>query len=125
MKKLTFMLVFLIVLGSLSTVAFATEDVLSDASELTIGGNSTEIIIGLSPKVVARYINPGANDATAQWYSIATAHPGGNVKYGTAQNLNNVYRADFTTGTAINNTLLAIPSTQESASHWSESGWKL
>ncbi len=126
MKKLisyTLVLAFIGMFGFASS-AIASEDVLG-TGEITIGANSTELIIGLSPKVTARYICPGTTDATSQWFSIATAHPGGNTLYGTAQNLNNIDQQDFETGTALDNSVLDIPASANSASDWSTNGWKM
>lgn len=93
--------------------------------ELTIGTSTRVTTIGLSPKVSARYINPGTDDATSQWFSIATAHPGGNLIYGSAQNLNNIYHKSFTTGTALSTTNMNIPAGPDSAIDWSTNLWSL
>lgn len=127
MKKLLTISVMMLALISFAGSAFATEDTFS-AQELTIGTNdgvTADLVIGLSPKVSARYINPGGSDSTAQWYSIATAHAGGSTIYATAQDLNNIYTKNFTTGTAVVKTLLNIPGTATSASDWSTNGWKM
>ena len=89
------------VLGVLvfSTSAFAAvNDVTSTTGSLVIGEGTRETSIGLSPKVVARYVTNGTADETAQWYAIATVHPGGNLGYGTAQDVNNIYMKCYTTG---------------------------
>lgn len=128
MKKITILTVLslcFVFVGFCST-SFAYNVYAS--GEITIGGNdadSTDITIGLSPKVVAKYENPGTTDATAQWFAIATAHPGGNMIYGTAQNLNNIYSKEFTTGTALSATVLDIPTNANSASDWSDNGWDM
>lgn len=113
------------VCGSIST-ALAAETGSITYGELVIGSASGEsLTIGLSPKVGGRYINPGTDNATAQWFAIATAHPGGNMVYGSAQNLNNIYQKGFTTGTALDTTVMALPGTANSASEWSNAGWDL
>ena len=101
----------------LSSTAFAVNDLTASAA-LVIGGgaltapatgNSNELTIGLSPKVWARYVNEGAAETTAQWYAIATVHPGGNVGYGTAQDVNNIYMKAFVTGDVTTTITNAIP----------------
>lgn len=90
----------------LAAPALAANDVTSTSGTLTIGGgakadgtgNTAEMPIGLSPKVVARYVTNGTNEVTAQWYSIGTVHPGGNIGYATAQDVNNIYMKFFPTG---------------------------
>ena len=88
----------------LSSAAFAVNDDTSNES-LNAGGGaladttaSASISIGLSPKVYARYVTDGTTEVTAQWYAIATVHPGGNVGYATAQDVNNIYMQKFVTG---------------------------
>jgi hypothetical protein len=92
----------------LSSAAFAVNDD-SDVGALNIGGGvltvgddageaSPDLTIGLSPKVFARYLTDGDTETTAQWYAIATVHPGGNVGYATAQDVNNIYMKEFITG---------------------------
>lgn len=113
------------VCGSIST-ALAAETGTITYGELVLGATSgVSLTIGLSPKVAARYINPGADNATAQWFAIATAHPGGNMVYGSAQNLNNIYQKGFTTGEALDTSIMALPGTANSASEWSDTGWRL
>lgn len=93
----------------LSTSVFAAANDNTAAGTLTIGGSNlsaaagggptNDLSIGLSPKVYARYVNTaGVSETTAQWYSIATVHPGGNIGYATAQDVNNIYMKAFTTG---------------------------
>ncbi len=105
---------------------FADNDVTSSGGQLTLGstaGASTnpQLIIGLSPKVVARYVTDGDSTVTAQWYAIGTVHPGGNLGYGTAQNLNNIYFMKYETGAATSTILDELPTTANSASDWSTS----
>ena len=87
-------------------------------------GTATALSIGLSPKVHAIYYTDGTDAGTAQWYAIGAAHPGGNTIYATAQNLTNTYSKSFTTGTTINAALFALPASKNSASAWSDAGWK-
>ena len=134
MKKLSVMLAAVFLLGSVS-LCFAYDTGVVTAGELSLGGadgapvagtmSADSIVIGLSPKVYARYINPGTTDATAQWFSICTAHPGGNVIYGTAQNLNNLYKKSFITGTPLSTSNMDIPAAADSASDWSTNGWSM
>ncbi len=122
---------FVLVLFALSvtTTSFA-EDLLStagaNAGQLNIGSSaaSATLNIGLSPKVVARYVSPGNSTVTAQWYAVAAAHPGGNKKYATGQNLNNIGSANYVTGTTLDNTVLAIPTTQASQDAFTTLLWE-
>jgi len=125
-KSLCFMVMVACVL-MFASFSFA-EDVLSTdgtAGELNIGSNanSTALAIGLSPKVVARYVTDGTTAVTAQWYAVAAAHPGGNAKYCTGQNLNNIGTASYATGTALDNTILNIPTTKDSEDAFAALGW--
>ncbi len=128
----------------LSTSAFAEADVTSSGS-LAIGGAalvsgdpSGDLNIGLSPKVFGRYVTDGDSEITAQWYAIGTVHPGGNVGYATAQDVNNIYMKKFITGdvtTTITDTIqetktaaVADDATQEeidaaTALLWEGQGW--
>lgn len=137
MKKLSSLIAMMLLLGVFVSGSFA-EDVISDTDdaktttvqekgELNIGSNaaSTVLNIGLSPKVVARYNNGGSTTATSQWYSIATGHPGGNVIYATAQDLNNIYKQPYITGTTIDDTILNISLTKASVSVWTTNNWVL
>ncbi len=99
----------------LSTSAFAVAD-LTDSGALLIGGAADsnavvtqELTIGLSPRVSARYFTDGDSETSAQWYAIATVHPGGNVGYGTAQDVNNVFMIGYTTGSAVTTVTDVIP----------------
>jgi hypothetical protein len=104
MKKIAVTMLGLLLLSS--TVFAASNDALSVDGVLTVGGAnlasgtpSKALTIGLSPKVIGRYVNTDAvTEITAQWYGIATVHPGGNVGYGTAQDVNNIYMIAFKTG---------------------------
>lgn len=132
----------------LSSTAFAVNDVTSTTGVLTIGGGalasgdaSKDLSIGLSPKVVGRYVTNGTTEVTAQWFAIATVHPGGNVGYATAQDVNNIYMKAFVTGdvtTSITDTIqeekdpaaAAADATEEEiaaalAAQWDGAGWKL
>ena len=103
-----------------SASAFAAGDVTSTTGALTIGGGaltsgvaSATATIGLSPKVVARYVTDGTSETTAQWYAIATVHPGGNLGYGTAQDVNNIYMKCYTTGAGTDAITGTIPTVAE------------
>ena len=127
----------------LSSAAFAANnDATSVDGVLNIGGTGTSkaLSIGLSPKVVARYVNTAAtNEITAQWYAIASVHPGGNVGYATAQDVNNIYMKAFKTGdvtTTITETIqetkneIADDATADeiaaaNAASWDGQGWAL
>ncbi|GAB6081217.1 hypothetical protein JCM30471_01310 [Desulfuromonas carbonis] len=126
MKTLGGILAVLMLLVSANSVFAAHTGTLQsgEVSLSTSGGTPDPLIIGLSPKVTARYINPGTTQATAQWFAIATAHPGGNTVYGTAQNLNNIWQKGFKTGTALTTDLMNIPVSVNSADDWSNNGWK-
>lgn len=130
MKKIiSSILVFAGVLA-LGSSAFAAQYTSADGEGgLKLGtGSATAspaIIIGLSPKVRASYITDGTDKGTAQWYAIGTVHPGGTELFGTAQNLNNVYKQTFTTGTTINDAFFELPATPNSASQWSDAGWSM
>jgi len=128
MKKI----ILLILVGSLCFVSnsfSATEwgrDVVS-SGELKLGTKGSadnELVIGLSPKVVAAYFTDGTTAGQAQWFTIGTAHPGGLHLYGTAQNLTNNYKKKFVPGATINKTLFALPAQPDSADDWS-TGWAL
>lgn len=88
--------------------------------DLSTGSMTADTIdpIGLSPKVVGYYTSTGNSAETTQWYAIATVHLGGNLSYGTAQDLNNIYKSEFVTGTSVTTELEGIPSTAASASVW-------
>jgi len=88
-----------------STSVFAATNDNATSGSLAIGGAnlangnpSGDLSIGLSPKVFARYVTDGTTETTAQWYAIGTVHPGGNVGYATAQDVNNIYMKKFVTG---------------------------
>jgi len=126
-KKTIFILLAVLLFAS---TAFSAEDLLSSAGtdgELGLGANSTALVIGLSPKVVARYLTEGtaANAQTSQWYAIGTVHPGGSMKYGTAQDLNNIYQDTYATGTAVTNAVLNISTVKASPTVWTGAGWEL
>lgn len=123
MKKISFL-----ALIALGTFGFA-----SSALALVVGptagsialatGARPPLTVGLSPKVSATYTNPGTTDATAQWFAMSTAHPGGNTIYGTAQDVNNIYQKSFVTGTALDATIMATPTVAGSAAAWTGSSW--
>lgn len=129
MKKNIIMMLILacmFVVGS-STLVFA-EDVLSTAGEigeLNIGNdaNSLTLDIGLSPKVVARWVSPGTTIVLAQWYALAVGHPGGNRIYCSGQNLNNMGYMGYSTGTTLDNAVLNIPTTKASEDDFRTLGW--
>jgi len=130
MKKIAIMLVVASIL--LSGNAFAENADATSQGKLVIGGTegangtSKAIEIGLSPKVVARYVTDGTDTVDAQWYAIAAVHPGGNQGYATAANLNNIASRNYTTGAAVSDITDAIPTTK--TGEWSisddpASGW--
>ena len=128
MKRIivTLMLMGLCLLG-FSNAVFA-EDLLSTAGtagELNIGttGASNPMDIGLSPKVVARYVSPGTSVILAQWYAMAAGHPGGNRIYCSGQNLNTIGKQAYATGTALDANTLALPATQASEDAFQTLGW--
>lgn len=104
MKKIAVTMLGLLLLSS--TAFAAGPDVTATDGVLAIGGTnlasgagaSEDLSIGLSPRVVARYVTDGVSETTAQWYAIASVHPGGNVGYATAQDVNNIYMKAFVTG---------------------------
>jgi hypothetical protein len=120
MKKilvLTIALVFMA--GSAFAASFSTT---SADGKLAFGDcvKNTQLYggIGLSPKVAAYYVTDGDSTTTAQWYGISTVHPGGNTAYGTAQNLNNILHASYTTGDATATILTTIPDAKASLDQW-------
>ena len=133
MKKIAVLFTFLILCFSVTSFA-ALDELSSDGDDgngadaqftLTDSGSDTDdLTFGLSPNVVARYINPGTSDATGQWYSIGTVHSGGTKAFGTTQDLNNMYIKDYATGTAITNAIVDIPANSVSANAWNE-GWDI
>lgn len=128
MKKITSLILALICVLAVSSTSFAAGFLSSGGGlKLGAGGATTApaIIIGLSPKVVAYYFTDGTTVGTAQWYAIGTGHPGGTAIYATAQDLNNLYKQDYTTGDTIDATLFALPSEPASAVEWSNGGWTL
>lgn len=119
MKKLVLMSIALVlVAGS----AFA--EVVDSADGKLLFGDSAQNTtlgeggIGISPKVVARYVTDGTDQVTAQWYAVATVHPGGNEAYATAQNLNNILKRPYSTGDDTATVLTTIPETKASESDW-------
>ena len=130
----------------LASSAFAVND-LTDDGALEIGGATdsngvatNSLIIGLSPRVTARYFTDGTNETAAQWYAIATLHPGGNVGYGTAQDVNNVFMRSYDAGAAVTTVTNTIPVTSDpqegtvevdgvvtpvAAATWTNNGWSL
>lgn len=127
----------------LAPSAFAVAD-LTDDGALLIGGaadsdgnDTNELTIGLSPRVTARYFTDGNSETTAQWYAIATVHPGGTVGYGTAQDVNNIYMISYTTGAAVSTVTNTIPveanpeegvdadGNPVAAATWTNNGWGL
>lgn len=119
--------------------AFAVNTDTGDGS-ITIGGgaladgtDSPELTIGLSPKVVAHYISEGTTEETAQWYAIGTVHPGGNLGYGTAQDVNNIYMLWYVTGQGTDTITSEVPAEKnpepagpdELAPDWTGNGWSL
>ena len=132
-RKIAFTLMTFLFFFSVNS--FAALDELSTAStdgdgtdaQFTLtdtGSDAQDITFGLSPNVVARYINPGTTDATGQWYSIGTVHSGGTKAFGTTQDLNNMYIKDYNTGTDITTDILNIPPNSVSADAW-ETGWEI
>jgi hypothetical protein len=141
MGKLIQFLLFMVFLSS-SALA-ANNDYASD-EELIIGGsndsdgNATkQISVGLSPKVFARYVTDGTTESSAQWYALATVHPGGSIGYGTAQDVNNIYMKSFSTGDETTTITNNIPTEKDpaattdadgnevAAATWTNLGWSL
>lgn len=129
MKKISVLALCLMIFGTFAFASSALAETIGPTTDgtLTIGthANSIDLVIGLSPKVTAYYINPGATDATAQWFAMSSAHPGGNTIYGTAQDVNNIYSKTFTTGTALTATNMATPAVAGSAAAWETALWGL
>ncbi|MGE4578639.1 MAG: hypothetical protein AB7F21_03795 [Desulfuromonadales bacterium] len=136
MKKTLFAVLSILLFAS-SAFAVATD---TSSEELVIGGGAdnngaatAELLIGLSPKVVGHYLTDGTTESTAQWYAIATVHPGGNIAYATAQDLNNVYMIWYVTGTDPVTSVENVPQTRnpdppaegETATDWIGMGWSL
>ena len=145
-KTINYLLILALLLVS-SSISFAENgaDHTSDGN-LNIGGTADSngdatntLNIGLSPRVMARYLTDGTSETTAQWYAIATVHPGGNVGYGTAQDVNNVYLSCYTTGddTATITDNIPVEKNPEppgttdaegnpvAAATWTNNGWSL
>lgn len=125
MKKI---LVLSIALAMLATSSFAAE-VKSEDGKLVFGDSAKDTNlnkggIGISPKVVAKYVTDGTDQVTAQWYAAATVHPGGNEAYATAQNLNNILKRPYSTGDDTASVLDTIPTAKASESDWA-SDWKV
>lgn len=120
----------LVVMLFLSVNAYAG-NVTSASGELDlfsathVAATDTQDPVGLSPKVEAYYVNIGTGTTDSQWYAISAIHPGGNKVYGTAQDVNNVYSQDHTTGTATATSLQKLPTGPLSGSLWSTNGWEL
>ncbi|MDF1579401.1 MAG: hypothetical protein P1P74_01335 [Desulfuromonadales bacterium] len=98
----------------------------SATGEITIGGsNATPTkIIGLSKGVIVRYENPGTAAPSAQWYTVSSVHSGGNEGYATAQNLTNIMKQAFPTGSTaaeIATFLQSMPDAEASVANWI--GW--
>lgn len=134
MKSITKkMLLMLMLLFFVSVNANAAADVPSVGGELDLFTTTAGMVttgdeqspIGLSPKVVARYKTSGTDATDTQWFAIGTLHPGGNKVFGTAQDVNNVYSQDHSTGTAVATSLDKIPALGQSSSVWSNAGWDL
>ena len=130
MKKTAKMILVIACVLAMGSTAFAGAYTSAEGEgALALGAGSATtapiLTIGLSPKVRASYFTDGTSAGTAQWYAIGTVHPGGTEVYGTAQNLNNVYKRTFTTGTTIDTAFFGLPSGPNSASDWSDNGWKL
>lgn len=124
MKKILLLGAALIFVASSSFAAVVD----SSNGKLTFGTSATGTFlatdgIGLSPKVVASYVCDGTDEVTAQWYAMATVHPGGNLAYGTAQNVNNIFSHAYTTGDATATVLSTIPQTKASESEWTTNEW--
>lgn len=129
MKKISFLALCLMALGTFGFVSSAqAEVVFTTSGSLAIGtaAGSNDLTVGLSPKVYAKYANDGTTAATAQWFAIAAAHPGGNTIYGTSQDVNNIYQKAFLTGTTIDTSAMTIPLVPGSAAAWTATlGYRL
>lgn len=124
MKKILVLSIALVMVAGSSFAA--TID--SASGKLTFGTSAANTVlntegIGLSPKVVAIYNTDGTDQVTAQWYSIGTVHPGGNMAYATAQNMNNIFSQAYTTGDATATVLGTIPATNVSQTAWEAASW--
>ena len=122
MFKKIFLMLFVLFAFSLNANAAPIE---SAAGELTLPTSGSDMVVGLSPKVVAYYLSNGAGETASQWFAISTLHPGGNTVYGTAQDVNNVYSKGYTTGDDPTTYFADIPTDPQSASVWSDEGWSL
>ena len=124
MFKKIFLVLFVLLVASLNANA---APVSSSEGELKLPQTDATkpLIIGLSPKVTAYYVSNGSTEVASQWYAMSTLHPGGNLVYGTAQDVNNVYSQDYKAGDTTADYLKKIPTDPQSATVWSSSGWKL
>lgn len=126
MKKISILALCLMALGTFGFASSALASAAVGPSNGSISmhtGSNPALTVGLSPKVSAYYVNPGTSDATAQWFAMSTAHPGGNIIYGTAQDVNNIYQKGFTTGTALTSTNMATPAVAGSSAAWTGASW--
>ena len=105
----------------------ASADVYSVAGKLDFTGQvdtlDTPPIIGLSPKVEMYYVSNGDTTVTSQWYAISAGHPGGNVAYGTAQDVNNIYTRTYSTSAELSTYLQSIPTEAASETAWTDAEW--
>ena len=126
MKKILVLSIALALVASSSLAA----EIDSLDGKLTFGDSAAGTMlktegIGLSPKVVAKFTSDGFDEVTAQWFAIATVHPGGNLAYGTAQNVNNIFSKTYTTGDETATVLDTIPTSKASESEWTTNEWNM
>ncbi|MBW6499701.1 MAG: hypothetical protein K0B09_15040 [Bacteroidales bacterium] len=100
----------------------------STPGEIVVGGtaDTSKKIIGLSKGVIVRYENPGDAPSNAQWYTVSSVHNGGSEGYATAQNLTNIMKSPFTTGSTVAEIaafLQSMPDVETSAAKW-DGTWK-
>jgi len=121
-KALTFIL-----LASFLCVSSAYADLASADGKLDFTNNvdtgDTPPVIGLSPKVEMWYVSNGGTTVASQWYAISAGHPGGNVAYGTAQDVNNIYQRSYSTSDELSTYLRSIPTVAGSDQAWADASW--
>jgi len=96
----------------------------SAGGQIILGaGGENYKIIGLSKGVLVEYFNPGTTTTGAQWYTVASAHSGGNTAFGTAQNLTNIMKKDFSAGIPeadLREILKGVPQESTSSQDWGD-----
>lgn len=125
MKKIVSVFAVCATLVMFSSAALAYDELATNELKLGSAGGGAgadPLIIGLSPKVTALYHSAGTTVATAQWYAVASVHPGGTKIFATASDLNNIIYKAYVKGTTIDVALFALPANAVSATDWSENG---